>query len=520
MRTENSRSQNSFRRSCPISIYDVAAVETWLEDLARRGEAPVSFTGSRVDLLPDAPRESRFRLQPFRRRKDVLDPERVAAYRSMGWRLVGKLGGVFWVWRCDDPDAPELDTDPVVQGEGYRYLKRRMIFRTVACGLVWLALLGLLVFTVLNLSLRTLLRQGSWLTLTAAPLVAVSLLAVLGVQLWLDARNTWRLWRTLSAGVPLERPKPYRRQLRLGQLVYAATLVVYTLNLMISFQNMGGSPSGWNHAEDILDRQTGQAPAETVAVSLAELDNVEPSWFSAERKSLPIAPEMYDSRQYAPLPEYGQIRAETAYYRMLTEGLARALTAELTENRAGFYDNLPAIPLEPVEAPGLDGFWWAEEMSGAGNADGNRLSDRTAGPVRNQKDRPGGDRSGLPPGRFFICLFQHVSQVQGDGAVLQDKGGDADAAALLDGLIAGVAVPQGQIGLQVRQAGGQVLELDVRLGLTELVEGIQGIGAQVAADDGDFHAVRLLTSARWLRSRRGRPWAAPARPRSCGRAWR
>ena len=242
MRTENSRSQNSFRRTCPISIYDVAAVETWLEDLARRGEAPVSFTGSRVDLLPDAPRESRFRLQPFRRRKEVLDPERVAAYRSMGWRLVGKLGGVFWVWRCDDPGAPELDTDPVVQGEGYRYLKRRMIFRTVACGLVWLALLGLLVFTVLNLSLRTLLRQGSWLTLTAAPLVAVSLLAVLGVQLWLDARNTWRLWRTLSAGVPLERPKPYRRQLRLGQLVYAATLVVYTLNLMISFQNMGGEP--------------------------------------------------------------------------------------------------------------------------------------------------------------------------------------------------------------------------------------------------------------------------------------
>ena len=299
----------------------------------------------------------------------TLDPERVAAYRSMGWRLVGKLGGVFWVWRCDDPDAPELDTDPVVQGEGYRYLKRRMIFSTAACGLVWLALLGLLFFIVLNLSLRTLLRQGSWLTLTAAPLVAVSLLAVLGVQLWLDARNTWRLWRTLSAGVPLERPKPYRRQLRLGQLVYAATLVVYTLNLMISFQNMGGSPSGWDHAEDILDRQTGQAPAETVAVSLAELDNVEPSWFSAERKSLPIAPEMYDSRQYAPLPEYGQVRAETAYYRMLTEGLARALTAELTENRAGFYDNLPAIPLEPVEAPGLDGFWWAEEMSGAGNAD-------------------------------------------------------------------------------------------------------------------------------------------------------
>jgi hypothetical protein len=24
---------------------------------------------------------------------------------------VGQLGP-FWVWRCDDPNAPELDTDP------------------------------------------------------------------------------------------------------------------------------------------------------------------------------------------------------------------------------------------------------------------------------------------------------------------------------------------------------------------------------------------------------------------------
>ena len=44
-----------FRKSCPISIYDVAAVETWLEDLARKGENPVCFTGSRVDLLLDEP---------------------------------------------------------------------------------------------------------------------------------------------------------------------------------------------------------------------------------------------------------------------------------------------------------------------------------------------------------------------------------------------------------------------------------------------------------------------------------
>ena len=55
MGAENSHGQSSYRKSCPISIYDVAAVETWLEDLARKGENPVCFTGSRVDLLLDEP---------------------------------------------------------------------------------------------------------------------------------------------------------------------------------------------------------------------------------------------------------------------------------------------------------------------------------------------------------------------------------------------------------------------------------------------------------------------------------
>ena len=131
MGAENRHGQSSYRKSCPISIYDVAAVETWLEDLARKGENPVCFTGSRVDLLLDEPWECRFRLQPLQRWKEALDPERVEAYRSMGWRLVGQLGP-FWVWRCDDPNAPELDTDPVVQSMGYGYLERKC--GAICCG--------------------------------------------------------------------------------------------------------------------------------------------------------------------------------------------------------------------------------------------------------------------------------------------------------------------------------------------------------------------------------------------------
>lgn len=53
MGAENRHGQSSYRKSCPISIYDVAAVETWLEDLGPRqgGRTPSASRGSRVDLL-------------------------------------------------------------------------------------------------------------------------------------------------------------------------------------------------------------------------------------------------------------------------------------------------------------------------------------------------------------------------------------------------------------------------------------------------------------------------------------
>ena len=90
------------------------------------------------------------------------------------------------------------------------------------------------------------------------------------------------------------------------------------------------------------------------------------------------------------------------------------------------------------------------------------------------------------------ALFQHGVQVPGDGAVLQDEAGDADATALADVGVDGAVLPQGQVDLQVGQTGGQVLEVDLRLCFAEAVQGVQGIRAQMAADDGDFYGKKLL----------------------------
>lgn len=69
-------------------------------------------------------------------------------------------------------------------------------------------------------------------------------------------------------------------------------------------------------------------------------------------------------------------------------------------------------------------------------------------------------------------------QIPGDGAVLQNEAGDADAAVFPDVGVDRAVLPQGQIGLQVGQAGGEIFEVDLRTRFAEPVQGIQGIGAR------------------------------------------
>lgn len=343
-----------FRETCPISLYDVAAVETWLEDLARRGYRPVGFTGARVALLPDEPRESRFRLQPLQRRKETLDPERVEAYWVMGWQLVGQLGP-FWVWRCDDPAAPELDTDPVVQGEGYRYLKRRM-----ARSLIWTSLLlavfvgvCILYWLIGGAPLLNAVEDalpGYWLC--AVPLSILGL-----VQIVLNVRNMRDLWRTLTAGVPLTRPKPYRRAQILGGAAYLLMCLFYVMCFVSMGLTYGSGPHfTWGAEENGTPKQ------EVRYVDLRALDgaqNVE--YFRIRTKCQELAPRMYWVDQTAPWHEGAERRprAATAYYEMLTEGLAAELTEELLAEQLGFLAWVPGTA-EPVPASALDGFWWTE----------------------------------------------------------------------------------------------------------------------------------------------------------------
>lgn len=122
-------------RKLALDPMEVPAVQAWLEDWAARGWYVESYGRNLVSFARGERREHiRYRLQPTGREGGEPDQDTREAYREMGWTYVcstvgsRNLGGVrteFHIWRCEDPAAPELDTDQTLREEAYGDLLRR-----------------------------------------------------------------------------------------------------------------------------------------------------------------------------------------------------------------------------------------------------------------------------------------------------------------------------------------------------------------------------------------------------------
>lgn len=288
------------------------------------------------------------------------------AYRELGWEYVCTLAGTFHVWRCEDPDAPELDTDPVVQGMGYRYLKRKMLRRCVVDGLLLAALAALWVWVFASTSTPLLD------TLEAVPgriLVGLITWCLIIAVIICEARSMRSLLRLLSAGIPLDRPRPYRRQKWLARGLMAGMVFIWLTMLFGSGRTIDGGSleRGWDNTN-----RNGTPKEGAVYVDLADLEGAADTDFWGSRtKFQELCPRMYVTRQLSmgpeeedpqpgdPLPVRSSV--ETTYYRMLTEGLARRLEKELIQRRIASLgvDGHPV--LTAAEADALDGFWWGED---------------------------------------------------------------------------------------------------------------------------------------------------------------
>lgn len=325
----------------PGGLYDVAANETWLEERAREGYHALQATGIRICFVKKEPADVRYRLQPMLKAKEVVDQDRIELYRSLGWEYVDAVGGVFHLWRCADPAAPELDTDPVVQADGYRYLKKCML-RSVAVEsgiLLVVVLLGLGGGTVLRNLLRNALPFENlfWF----ATVISVVILETINV------RTMLRFLKRLNAGEDAVRPRPYRGK----QCLQRGAVICWVGFLMLQaaglFWPAGNRDMlGWSAMAN--DRTPKDGIVYLDMERMAE-QGQEMRFECALRKFHELAPAVTQVRQRAAEGGIG-VTADTTHYVLLRVGLSDRLVEDIR------YAYRNWEPFEEIAVPGLDRF--------------------------------------------------------------------------------------------------------------------------------------------------------------------
>ena len=366
MTQEQSLEMQSCKELRPANVYDIAANETWLEDLARQGWRLTGMTGWNGVFQRAEPAVCRYRMQPLSRKEKAPPEDVIELYAALGWEYVCTLAGRFHIWRCDDPEKPELDTDPVVQGMGYRYLKKRMVWDTIQTGVLFLVLVGLYAwgFQIRGTPLLDALNNPPGELAAGAGAYGLALFLML-----CQIRSMGRLLRSLRAGVALKRPKPYRRQKWLARGLLACVVLFLGLGFLGSLRNIRGSSlaGGWDTGDSRHVPKAG-----VVYVDLRDLEGAEQTEFwSCRTKVHELCPRMYETRQLSLGEGEGPLRpgdsypvissAETTHYRLLTEGLARRLTRELSRGRTASLGVYGHPALTAAETDGLDELWWGED---------------------------------------------------------------------------------------------------------------------------------------------------------------
>lgn len=130
---------------CPLS--DIEGLESWLGDMAAQGLVPVTIDQNFARFRCSQPKAVRYRLNAKPAPETFLesapgtpDGEERALAQECGWYYVTAVGD-FFLYACEDSDAPELNTDPQVQALSLRYAKRQ-VFAPAGLLAYWLVTFG------------------------------------------------------------------------------------------------------------------------------------------------------------------------------------------------------------------------------------------------------------------------------------------------------------------------------------------------------------------------------------------
>lgn len=215
------------KRPIPCSLYDIQGLQEWLDEMALQGLFLKDFNRpcDRAFFVQDDPRPVRYRLDPMGkdRKKDL---EREELYGQMGWRFVSHISNWYYIFSCDDPEAPELYNDPQSLSIALDHVMQRQVRSTVLFGLVGLLAAVLPLLLDRHRILKELLLWESpqyLLTNIMHPILLLILLPFL----FLPVRKILKIRSTLAQGLPLKSKRRWDRPR--GYIWYLLLLAVFFL---------------------------------------------------------------------------------------------------------------------------------------------------------------------------------------------------------------------------------------------------------------------------------------------------
>ena len=182
-------------RFSPQELWDPAAIQSWLEWEAQQGWRITNYNGWFCTFQKAESKACRVRIQPHGPESNEAYWERLEAYEEMGWEHAVNLALDYGVYYCDDPEAPELDTDPEVYALAWKKPLRKGLWSG----------LGLLLATLFFMILPAFYRENFIEFLILADFRILFCVLVAGPVLFImGLRQLWKVSRArkaLSAGV-------------------------------------------------------------------------------------------------------------------------------------------------------------------------------------------------------------------------------------------------------------------------------------------------------------------------------
>lgn len=214
----------------PVSDYDIQGIESWLQDMALRGLYLKKYRSLFCTFTPGPARKTRYRIEPCRRAvDDDLPSAMLDLYEEYGWECVGDINREMLIFSTQDENAPELHTDPAIQGEQWKKLYKKARRATITTPLLTLLIIwcaGVQLFEhgtpITNL-----------ITTVSLPLVLLCICLLVSLpSVFVQKRDLGLILRQLEDGVPLEHRAPYPKR-NLSSPAYFTVIVLLWIALIL-----------------------------------------------------------------------------------------------------------------------------------------------------------------------------------------------------------------------------------------------------------------------------------------------